>query len=212
MLEIKNLCFKEVLKDINLVFHEGEVTVISGPNGSGKTVLFKNILGLLCKTSGKINYCDTDGSVLDISKNVGALIEDPEFNSWISGMDNLKYLASINGHLDKEYADSLLKRFDLYKDKDKIVRKYSLGMKKKLGIIQAVMENQKLIILDEPTSSLDKESIKEFYKLIKELKMDNKIIIMASHIDEDISFVADRVIKIDAGKIINEEVVSHVKE
>lgn len=210
MLEIKDLCFKDVIKNLNITFESGAVNVVVGANGSGKTVLFKNILGLLTKTSGEIKYNDqVQTKSKPCFKNVGALIEDPDFNSWNSGIDNLKYLASINGKINIDYANDLLKRLNLYDDKDKMVRKYSLGMKKKLGIIQAIMEDQDLIILDEPSNGLDKESIVEFHKIILELKEKNKTIIIASHIDSDIKDIADRVIKMESGEIISDEVITH---
>ena len=210
MLEIKDLCFKDVLKNINITFNPGIINVIVGANGSGKTVLFKNIVGLLTKTSGEIIF---DGQIKSKKnpyfKGAGALIEEPDFNNWNSGIDNLKYLASINGKINIEYVNELLKRLNLYDDKDKMVRKYSLGMKKKLGIIQAIMEDQNLIILDEPSNGLDKESIIEFHKIILELKEKNKTILIASHIDSDIKDIADRVIKMDNGEIVSDEVLTH---
>lgn len=210
MLVIKGLYFKDVLKNINLEFESGKISMIVGPNGCGKTVLFKNILGLLNKTSGEVIYNEIPKTRKNpYFKNTGALIEDPDFNIWNSGIDNLKYLASINGKMNEEYVEELLKRLNLYDDRKKIVRKYSLGMKKKLGIIQAIMEDQELIILDEPTNGLDKKSIVEFYKIMNELKEKNKTILIASHIDSDIKNIADRVIRIDNGEIISDEVISH---
>ncbi len=210
MLEIKDLCFKDVLKNVNITFDAGIINVIVGANGSGKTVLFKNILGLLTKTSGEITFNDqVQTKNKPFFKGVGALIEEPDFNNWNSGIDNLKYLASINGKINIDYVNELLKRLNLYDDKDKMVRKYSLGMKKKLGIIQAIMEDQELIILDEPSNGLDKESIEEFHKIVLELKEKNKTILIASHIDSDIKGIADRVIKMEHGEIISDEVVTH---
>ena len=210
MLEIKDLCFKDVLKNVNITFDAGIINVIVGANGSGKTVLFKNILGLLTKTSGEITFNDQiQTKNKPFFKGVGALIEEPDFNNCNSGIDNLKYLASINGKINIDYVNELLKRLNLYDDKDKMVRKYSLGMKKKLGIIQAIMEDQELIILDEPSNGLDKESIEEFHKIVLELKEKNKTILIASHIDSDIKGIADRVIKMEHGEIISDEVVTH---
>lgn len=212
MLEIKNLYFLDVLKNINLKFEEGTVNLIVGANGSGKTVLFKNIIGLLPKSDGEIIYNGVSKTNKNkYFKNTGALIEEPDFDLWNSGIDNLKYLASINGKPNNEYITNLMKKLNIYDDRKKLVRKYSLGMKKKLGIIQAIMEDQKLIILDEPTNGLDKESINNFYDIIKELKGENKIILIASHIDSDINEIADRVIKIDCGEVIEDRVINSVK-
>ena len=210
MLEIKDLCFKDVLKNLNITFESGVINVIVGANGSGKTVLFKNILGLLTKTSGVIIFNNqVQSKKHPYFKNAGALIEDPDFNNWNSGIDNLKYLASINGKINLEYVYDLMKRLNIYDDKDKMVRKYSLGMKKKLGIIQAIMEDQELIILDEPSNGLDKDSIEEFHRIILELKEKNKTILIASHIDSDVKDIADRVIKMEHGEIVSDEVVTH---
>ena len=210
MLTINNLVFKDVLKNLSITFEPGTINVIIGPNGSGKSVLFKNILGLLTKTSGEIVF---DGQVQNKKhpyfKGAGALIEEPDFNNWNSGIDNLKFLASINGKINLDYVYELMKRLNIFDDKDKVVRKYSLGMKKKLGIIQAIMEDQNLIILDEPSNGLDKESIIEFHKIILELKEKNKTILIASHIDSDITDIADRVIRMEHGEIVNDEVIRH---
>ncbi len=210
MLTINNLVFKDVLKNLSITFEPGTINVIIGPNGSGKSVLFKNILGLLTKTSGEIVF---DNQVQNKKhpyfKGAGALIEEPDFNNWNSGIDNLKFLASINGKINLDYVYELMKRLNIYEDKDKVVRKYSLGMKKKLGIIQAIMEDQNLIILDEPSNGLDKESIIEFHKIILELKEKNKTILIASHIDSDITDIADRVIRMEHGEIVNDEVIHH---
>ena len=132
------------------------------------------------------------------------MIEEPDFHEYNSGYDNLRYLASINNNLNEKYILELLERFNLKKDRNKLVKFYSLGMKKKLGIIQAIMEDQRLIILDEPTNGLDKKSKLIFYDLMKELKEQKKIILIASHIDSDIKEIADRVIKIDKGKIVED--------
>jgi len=210
MLTKNNLVFKDVLKNLSITFEPGTINVIIGPNGSGKSVLFKNILGLLTKTSGEIVF---DNQVQNKKhpyfKGAGALIEEPDFNNWNSGIDNLKFLASINGKINLDYVYELMKRLNIYEDKDKVVRKYSLGMKKKLGIIQAIMEDQNLIILDEPSNGLDKESIIEFHKIILELKEKNKTILIASHIDSDITDIADRVIRMEHGEIVNDEVIHH---
>lgn len=199
MLEIINLNFLDVLKNINLRFMNGNVYLISGDNGSGKTVLFKNILGLLKKSSGEILIDGKDISLYD--NQIGALIEDPDFMSFNSGIDNLKYLASIRGNYNDGLVIDFLKRFDLYKDRNKDVRKYSLGMKKKLGIIQAIMENQNIVIFDEPTNGLDQESINVFYNVVRELKAQGKLIIIASHIESDIKEIVDIIVTIDNGEI-----------
>ena len=186
MLKVENLSFLDVISGFSYEFMEGTVTLLVGGNGTGKTVFLKLILGLLNKTDGKIDY--------DNTLRFGALIEDPEFFLWNSGYSNLQYLASINKNFNKEKINELLRYFSLYDDRNKIVKKYSLGMRKKLGIIQAVMENQDIILFDEPTNGLDKESIEKFHDLVKKLKEEKKVIIIASHLDVDKTEYVDDII------------------
>ncbi len=210
MLEIKEVSFKDVLHDINLSFDKGTVSVIKGSNGCGKTVLFKIILGLLIADKGEIIYDGEKKTKKNIYfKNVGALIEDPDFNSWNTGIQNLRYLGSINKTYNEEYTAMLINKLGLTPDIDKVVLNYSLGMKKKLGIIQAVMENQELILLDEPTNGLDADSVAAFYEIIKDLKKEGKTILIASHIDSDIKEIADCVITIEAGNIVKKEMIKN---
>ena len=200
MIEIRDLCFLDVLKNINLNFDYGKIYLITGDNGSGKTVLFKNILGILNRNSGEIIIDGIDNTAY--KGQIGALIEDPDFMLFNSGLDNLKFLSSIRGKFNKKYVLSLLIKFNLYNDRNRIVRKYSLGMKKKLGIIQAIMEDQQIILLDEPTNGLDECSINAFYEVVLELKRMNKLVIIASHTDTMINELVDNIITIDKGKIL----------
>lgn len=203
MLEIKGLSFKNVLHDINVCFLEGEVSIIIGANGSGKTVLLKNVVGLLNKTKGEIIFNGQRQSRFNhYFKKMGALIEEPDFYEYNSGINNLYFFSEINGNRNNQYIDELLKKFALFSHKDKLVKFYSLGMRKKLGIIQAIMENQDLVILDEPTNGLDKESRFVFYEIIKELKAKGKIIVIASHLNSDVKQLADRLYLMENGKIV----------
>lgn len=207
-LEIKNVEKKfnsnYVLNDINLTMENGKIYGFVGRNGSGKTVLLKLICGFYKPTDGEIlldgyNYIKNN----EYPKNTGALIENPSFLPYLSGYDNLKLLADINKKIKKEDIDNILKLVNLYDDRNKIVFKYSLGMKQKLGIAQAIMENQDLIILDEPFNGVEKESaskIRDYLKTIKE----NKIIIISTHVSEDLDNFVDVVYKIEDGRIVNE--------
>ncbi len=205
MIEVKDLSmsFKEtkVLKDINLTIKSGEVTGIVGRNGSGKTVLLKCIAGFLKPTSGSIVI---DGHKLYEDKekflNIGVLIETPAFMDYLNGFDNLKSLADIRKVVNTGDIEKYMKFFELPND-DKPVKKYSLGMRQKLGIIQSVMENQDIILLDEPTNSLDEKMVEKFKVLINDLKSKGKTIVMISHIEEDIMPISDTVYSISKGKV-----------
>ncbi len=205
MIEVKklNMNFKDnkVLKDINLTINSGEVTGIVGRNGSGKTVLLKCISGFLKPTSGNI-VIDNHDLYNDKEKfmNMGVLIETPAFMDYQTGYENLKSLADIRKVATEADIVKYMKFFELPND-SKPVKKYSLGMRQKLGIIQAVMENQDIILLDEPTNSLDEKMAEKFKELILDLKSKGKTIIMISHIEEDIMPISDTVYSISGGKV-----------
>lgn len=195
--------FKEniVLKDVNLEFESGKIYGFIGRNGSGKTVLLKMICGFYYPTSGRIllddyDYIDNN----DFPKDTGALIEKPSFLPTLTGFENLKSLAKIQNKIDEEKINDALKVVNLFDEKDKMYYKYSLGMKQKLGIAQAIMENQKLIILDEPFNGIENETAEKLREYFKKIKKD-KIIIIATHIKEDLVKLVDEIYEIDAGKI-----------
>lgn len=195
--------FKEniVLKDVNLEFESGKIYGFIGRNGSGKTVLLKMICGFYYPTSGRIllddyNYIDNN----DFPKDTGALIEKPSFLPTLTGFENLKSLAKIQNKIGDEEINDALKVVNLFDEKDKMYYKYSLGMKQKLGIAQAIMENQKLIILDEPFNGIENETAEKLREYFKKIKKD-KIIIIATHIKEDLVKLVDEIYEIDAGKI-----------
>ncbi len=205
MIEIKNLCIafegNYVLKDVNLNIKKGEVTAIIGRNGSGKTVLLKSIAGFLRPTEGSIKINDTDIYLnREEFLNIGLLIETPGFLSYMNGFDNLKTLADIRKVTDDKTILDLMEYFELPND-NKVVKKYSLGMRQKLGIIQSVMENQDIILLDEPTNSLDVKTAEKFKKLISKLKAEGKTIVMISHIEEDIAPISDVTYTISGGVV-----------
>lgn len=205
MIEVKNLHmdFKEnkVLKDININIKSSEVTGIVGRNGSGKTVLLKCISGFLKPTSGNV-LIDNHDVYNDKEKfmNIGLLIETPAFMDYQTGFENLKSLADIRKVASDKDILKYMEFFELPNDQ-KLVKKYSLGMRQKLGIIQAVMEDQDIIILDEPTNSLDEKMVKKFKELIIDLKSKGKTIIMISHIEEDILPISDTVYSIVDGQL-----------
>lgn len=177
MLEIKNLkkSFKKklVLNGVNLTVKNGEIIYIIGKNGCGKTTLFKLISDIIEKDDGIIFF--------DKNVSIGALIENPTFIENEDILFNLKFLSTINKNYDIDIITKLCEIFDLdinYKGK---LKSYSLGMRQKLGIIQAIMENQNLILFDEPVRGLDQEGIKIFVELVNNLSLEGKSIIISSH-------------------------------
>lgn len=195
---------KEVLKDINLSLDKGKIYGLIGGNGSGKTMLLRALCGFIKLTKGEIIIDDHPiqfNQKLPI--NIGLILETPGFVTHQSAIANLNFLLSLKKSSD-EYVEPLLKYFDLWEVKDKKVKDYSLGMRQKLGIIQAVMENQTLLLLDEPTNGLDQTTIEKFIQLMKYLKENGKTIIIASHHDYEISELADEIIQIHEGCIIHE--------
>jgi len=208
-IETKNLTkeFKKVtvLDNVSLTFEEGKVYGLFGRNGSGKSIYMKLIAGLLKPTSGEVLI---NGEVLDMQNNypkdLRALIETPSFFSNMTGLDNLRLLAEIQSKItDKEILDSL-EKVNLIKEKDKKFGKYSLGMKQKLGIAQAIMENPKILLLDEPFNGIEEESVKKIINYLQSIKKD-KIIIISSHIREDLNVLCDELIHFDNGKVVNEK-------
>lgn len=203
-LEIKNLSkkFKDVyvLKDINLTFESGKIYGFTGRNGSGKSVLLKIICGFYTPSTGEV-LLDNYNYILnnDFPKSTRCLIEKPNFLPDLTGYENLKLLASIENKIgDKEIMDTI-EKLNLKEEINKKYSKYSLGTKQKLGIAQVLMEDPKLIVLDEPLNGIENETAKEVRKILNEEKKKDKIIIVASHIKEDIDTLADVVYNIDNG-------------
>lgn len=193
-----------VLEDISFELCEGEILGIIGRNGSGKTVLLKIICGLLSSDNGKVIYNDKIiGKDCDFPENVGAIIETPSFMKFSSGYKNLKYLADINSKIGKAEIYNAMEQVGLDPSSKKWVVKYSLGMKQRLGIAQAIMENPDLIVLDEPMNGIDKDAVDKMRNYLLEQKKAGKIILLASHIKEDIELLCDKVIELDKGRIVN---------
>lgn len=189
-----------VLKDVCRDFEEGLVHGIIGNNGSGKTVLMKCICGFLHPTGGKVlvNYKQV-GKDMDFPENMGIIIETPGFLPNLTGFKNLQILASLNNKIDKESIRESIKLVGLDPDLKKNVSKYSLGMRQRLGIAQAIMENPDILILDEPFNGLDKNAVASMRELIKDLKQSGKTILLASHNQTDIEELCDTVCEMDAG-------------
>ncbi len=195
-----------VLQKINLELKPGKIYGLVGRNGSGKTVLLKIICGIMEADSGEVlfdneNYLKKYG----IPKSTRALIENPDMINELTGFENLKLIASIQKIIsDKEIYD-VLELVGLEGEENKKYKEYSLGMKQKLGIAQVIMEDADLLIFDEPFNGLDDKSTEKMRNLMKELKKKNKIVIISTHIKEDIDNLIDELYRIDAGLLKNEK-------
>lgn len=200
----KTIKKKTVLDNINLEMHAGTVTGFNGINGSGKTMLMRMITGLIRPTSGSV-YIDDKELHKDISfpPSVGALLENPAFIDGYTGKENLKLLAGIKGLVTDDEIDEILDFVGLSNAKDKKYKKYSLGMKQRLGIAAAVMEKPEIVILDEPTNSLDSEGMEMVKSLVQREKERQSLVIIACHEYEILKSLSDIIYSIEDGKIID---------
>lgn len=212
IISVKNLSKdfgqERVLKSVTRDFEKGKIHGIVGNNGSGKTVLMKCICGFLIPDSGSITVNgERVGVDVDFPRDMGLIIETPGFLPNMTGVKNLEILASLNKKIGLEGIAAAIRRVGLDPLMKKPVGKYSLGMRQRLGIAQAIMENPSLLILDEPLNGLDKHGVMEMRQLIKGLKEQGKTILLASHNQGDIDELCDTVCEMDAGvmTIIREE-------
>ena len=201
--KLENICKKfkneEVLRDVSAEFKKGMIYGIVGKNGSGKTVMFKVIAGLLKPNSGRVYVNGKEvGKDTDFAQDMGLIIETPGFLPQYTAYKNLEYLASIRHQISKEQIKDAIRMVGLDPDSKKKVGKFSLGMRQRLGIAQAVMENPSLIILDEPMNGLDKNGIRDVKEILYKLKAEGKTILMASHYAEDTE-VCDEIYEMDGG-------------
>ena len=190
----------EVLKGVTRDFEKGKIHGVVGNNGSGKTVMFKCICGFLQPTDG---YVLVDGKRIgrdvDFPEEIGLIIETPGFLPQLSGIRNLEILASLKRKIDLKKAADTMRRVGLDPLSPKPVGKYSLGMRQRLGIAQAIMEEPSLLILDEPMNGLDKHGVAEMRELFGSLARDGRTILLASHNAADIEALCDTVCEMDAG-------------
>ncbi len=197
----------QILKNINVSFEQGLIHGLIGRNGSGKTMLMKCICGFIKPTEGKITV---DGKVVgddvDFPKDMGIIIETPGFIPYYSGYKNLKLIAGLNNKIKKDEIKATMVKVGLDPNLKRHVRKYSLGMRQRLGLAQAIMENPKILVLDEPFNGLDKDGVKDMREYLLEYKEQGKTILICSHSAEDISILCDTVHEMDNG------VMSTIKE
>lgn len=189
-----------ILHGINVRFERGKIHGLIGRNGSGKTMLMKCICGFVRPTSGEI-FVDNKhiGRESDFLDNTGIIIETPGFIPYYSGFKNLKLLADLRGKISKENIRNSMELVGLDPNLKLRVGKYSLGMRQRLGLAQAIMENPDLLILDEPMNGLDKDGVKDMRQYLLDLKMQGKTILIASHSAEDIDVLCDTVCEMDKG-------------
>lgn len=207
MIEIKDVSLiidkREILKRINLVLEKNQIYGLVGKNGSGKTMLMKCICGFVRQTAGEIRVDGKRiGTDIDFPEHTGIIIESPGFIPYYTGFQNLRFLAGINHRIqDADIRDALL-QCGLDPDLKLAVRKYSLGMRQRLGIAQAIMERPRLLILDEPTNGLDHQGVEEIRKLVLHLRETGTTILMASHNAEDIQILCNSVWEMENGELI----------
>ncbi len=204
-IEVNNLCKvadgKCLVKNINLKFDSGKIYGIIGQNGSGKTVLFKLLLGLMNKTSGEIIV---DGEIQKgFMKDVGFIIERPNLIPYYSAYNNLKFISSYGGKVDKDKIIKSLELVGLQPKEKKKVKNYSLGMKQKVAIAMAIMDEPKILILDEPLNAIDDLSVKKIREIILEYKKNDRIVLIASHYKDDIDYLCDVVYEMKDGEVLN---------
>ncbi|MDD5796496.1 MAG: ABC transporter ATP-binding protein [Oscillospiraceae bacterium] len=191
-----------VLDNINAEFENGKIYGLTGKNGSGKTMLMRIIAGLVVPTDGEVIINGEKlGKNISFPDSIGILIENPGFIPTYSGFKNLKILAGIQGKIGDNEICEIMKYLGLDPDDKKSFKKYSLGMKQKLGIAAAIMENPELLILDEPFNALDAESAAKTAELIKNYKNDKNIIILACHDYEELDNICDEIFEMKAGKL-----------
>lgn len=208
IIEVKDVgkCFKGVwvLDKVTLSFEKGKIHGLVGRNGSGKTMIMKIIAGLVSPTVGTITV---NGKIIgveqDIPDSLGAIIEVPGFLPNLSGLKNLQYLAGLRGVISYAEIRKAMQLVGLNPDDKKPTGKYSLGMKQRLGIAQAIMENPDVILLDEPMNGLDIQGVQDIRQVLCELRDEGKTIILSSHHMEDIEALCDTVTQLDNGRIIS---------
>ncbi len=204
IITIKNLTLTikdtQILKDISISFEKGKIHGLIGRNGSGKTMLMKCICGFIKATSGEIHVAGKRiGKDCDFPENIGIIIETPGFIPYYSGFRNLKLLADLNKKADDNTIKQTMEKVGLDPQLKRHVVKYSLGMRQRLGLAQAVMENPDILILDEPMNGLDNEGVADMREYLLNFKKQGKTIIIASHSTEDIDILCDTVCEMNKG-------------
>ncbi len=193
------------LDNASITIHQGDIYGLIGRNGAGKTTLMKTITTLTNKTKGSFSLFGSEKELTESKRKIGCLIESPAFFDNLTAYQNLKYYSIQKGIVDEKQIDKVLKAVDLYKEKNKKFKKFSLGMKQRLGIAFAILDNPDFIILDEPINGLDPIGIKEIRDTLKRLNEEEKItILISSHILSELYLIANHFCFIDKGRIIKD--------
>lgn len=206
MIVLEDVCkkFREGMpvKHVTAEFHDGEITGIVGHNGSGKTLLFKMICGLMPSSHGTIVVNGEQvGKDVDFPSSIGVIIETPGFLKWQTARECLMELAGIRKRIGRDEVEEVLVKVGLDPKSKKKVGKYSLGMRQRLGIAQAIMEDPDVLVLDEPLNGLDRQGVEEMRTLLLGLKAQGKTILIASHNREDIDLLGDAVYEMENGEM-----------
>lgn len=209
----KNFKKVTVLDDINLTLESGKVIGLKGKNGSGKTMLMRAISGLILPTSGKVFINDKElGKQISFPPSIGLLIENPSFIANYTGFKNLKILASIQNKISDEEIREAIRKVGLKPDDPRTFKKYSLGMKQRLGIAAAIMEKPDIVILDEPINALDEAGAGLIRGILDELKANGSLIIIACHDTEELNYLSDEVYEIYEGQLVDKEAAEAAKK
>jgi ABC-2 type transport system ATP-binding protein len=206
MIDIKDISLEikenKILDHVNLQCEQGQICGIIGRNGSGKTMLMKCVCGFVRPSAGEIVVGNQRiGMDTDFIPNAGIIIETPGFIPYYSGIKNLRLLASIRNIVGEQEIREAMQLVGLNPDMKRAVKKYSLGMRQRLGLAQAIMENPEILILDEPFNGLDKEAVFEMRNYLLKLKENGKTILVTSHFEEDIQVLCDKVYEMEHGKL-----------
>ena len=218
VLEVANLSKsfgkRKVLDNINLTIYEGDIIGLIGPNGAGKTTLIKTILRLYYYDKGSVEICgyDTKKQLEQALSKVGAIIEKPDMYDQLTGRKNLKITELLNNIHDQKYVEEMIEFVGLKTRINDKVKKYSLGLKQRLAIANALIKKPKLLILDEPTNGLDPKGIRELRQMLKTISQEqNMSILISSHILSEVENICDRVVIIDQGRLVKEFGIEEVK-
>ncbi len=209
----KRLSGKQILKNINLTLKQGEIFGFLGANGAGKTTLIKTMLGLLKYNEGSVKICgfEVKKEFEKALSNVGGIVENPELYKYLSGRNNLKVFSKMQKGIPQSRIDEVTEIVGLQKRINDKVNRYSLGMRQRLGIAQALLNSPKLIVLDEPTNGLDPKGIKDLRELlIKLAKEDGVTVFVSSHLLPELEHICDRVAIIKKGEVINTFTISEI--
>jgi len=203
MLEIENLTktfgTQTVISDISMTLVSGKIYGLVGRNGSGKTMLMRVIAGLVNPSSGQLMF---DGkNRVDADPNIGIMIENASLYPELSGRENLRLLASIRKRATNEEIDQAIRRVGLEPEDKRTFRKYSLGMKQRLMLAQAIMEQPEVLLLDEPTNAIDRKGVELVHQIMSEEAQRGAIVLLASHVDYDIRALCSRVFLIEKGRL-----------